>query len=376
METKGISINDVNQQEKIPKFIDINSQITCSAVQAAINLCNETKITRSVKTPISLLQEIATKCSCQPVYENISTEGQVHEPLFIYKVTVGDISAVAKGSNKKNAKHAAALSLLNEIKIKSIGRNDVLAYNIEHLIKSITQANDDENTSEATENSADPKQETDTDQANADKTNPVGNLLELTQKLSLRPPKFEFSEDEGLPHNKTFSCRTEFEQFNEVGHGRSKKIAKRNAAQQLLCKFKESTKALELEKMSNDAALANLIGGNSREKNKKQSSNFFSQIKNSDKPVTLRLLGKSQDATSNLAENNLTKAIFESMATEEKFTYNFFNLGKNKTGLNRVLLQIKSNPNLVVNGLGITMDEALDQAAINALQLIILLCNR
>lgn len=101
-----ISMNDSLPDEKIVNLIDLNSHVIVSAIKAAINLCNETKITRSVKTPISILQEVATKCSCQPVYENISTEGQVHEPLFIYKVTVGDISAVGKGSNKK------ALSIL------------------------------------------------------------------------------------------------------------------------------------------------------------------------------------------------------------------------------------------------------------------------
>ena len=53
------------------------------------------------------------------------------------------------------------------------------------------------------------------DSANEDKSNPVWNLLEITQKLSLRPPKFEFTEEEGLPHNKVFACRTEFESFVE-----------------------------------------------------------------------------------------------------------------------------------------------------------------
>lgn len=116
------------------KSLDISSHITNSAVMAATNLCNQQKITRSVKTPISLLQEIATKCNCQPVYDNVSTDGQAHEPLFIFKVTVGDIYAVAKGNSKKAAKHAAALSLLNEVKLKSIGINDVLAQNIDVLM--------------------------------------------------------------------------------------------------------------------------------------------------------------------------------------------------------------------------------------------------
>jgi len=115
------------------KSIDINSQVTCSAVQAATNLCNESKITRSNKTPISLLQEIAVKCSCQPFYENITTEGG-NQSDFVYKVTVGDISAAAKGTSKKAAKHSAALQILNDLRLKSIGQNDVLAEKIEYLL--------------------------------------------------------------------------------------------------------------------------------------------------------------------------------------------------------------------------------------------------
>ena len=48
------------------------------------------------------------------------------------------------------------------------------------------------------------------------KINPIGSLLELTQKFSLRPPAFEFGEEEGLPHNKQFVCTTAFGEFNEV----------------------------------------------------------------------------------------------------------------------------------------------------------------
>ncbi len=115
------------------KFIDINSQITCSAVQAATNLCNEAKITRSNKTPISLLQEVSTKCSCQPIYENISKEG-CSQSEFEYKVTVGDMSAIARGTSKKAAKHAAALQIFSDLRSKSIGQNDVLAEKIEYLL--------------------------------------------------------------------------------------------------------------------------------------------------------------------------------------------------------------------------------------------------
>ena len=48
------------------------------------------------KTPISFLQEYATKNAVTPQYDLIANEGAVHEPTFIMRVSVGD-KAVATG---------------------------------------------------------------------------------------------------------------------------------------------------------------------------------------------------------------------------------------------------------------------------------------
>lgn len=53
------------------------------------------------KTPISLLQELCTKKGLSPQYECLSTEGQIHEPTFTFRVTVNDITAVGNGKSKK-----------------------------------------------------------------------------------------------------------------------------------------------------------------------------------------------------------------------------------------------------------------------------------
>jgi hypothetical protein len=77
--------------------------------------------------------------------------------------------------------------------------------------------------------------------------NPVGELLELTTKLSLRPPEFVFNEGEGPPHDRIFTCHAAFAstlgEVKEFGRGRSKKIAKRHAAFKLL-KTLSSAKAM------------------------------------------------------------------------------------------------------------------------------------
>lgn len=49
------------------------------------------------KTPISFLQEISTKRGITPQYDLLANEGAVHEPVFIMRVTVGEVIATGKG---------------------------------------------------------------------------------------------------------------------------------------------------------------------------------------------------------------------------------------------------------------------------------------
>lgn len=53
------------------------------------------------KTPISFLQEISTKRGITPQYDLLANEGAVHEPVFIMRVTVGDVIATGKGRERR-----------------------------------------------------------------------------------------------------------------------------------------------------------------------------------------------------------------------------------------------------------------------------------
>ena len=71
------------------------------------------------KTPVSVLQEICSKCRLDaPVYELVSTGGNAHEPVFNLKASIGELVVTSQGNSKKRAKQAAALnmiSLLNQL---------------------------------------------------------------------------------------------------------------------------------------------------------------------------------------------------------------------------------------------------------------------
>ena len=55
------------------------------------------------KTPISYLQELCTKRGITPQYDLLASEGAVHEPNFIMKVTVGEIVANGKGKHNRSS---------------------------------------------------------------------------------------------------------------------------------------------------------------------------------------------------------------------------------------------------------------------------------
>lgn len=48
------------------------------------------------KTPVSLLQELCMRRGISPKYDLLQIEGPVHEPTFVYRVTVGEFAGLYK----------------------------------------------------------------------------------------------------------------------------------------------------------------------------------------------------------------------------------------------------------------------------------------
>jgi len=69
--------------------------------------------------------------------------------------------------------------------------------------------------------------------------NPVGELQELTQKKLWPPPVYEFTTEQGPPHAREFVCTIRLFNLQEQAVGKSKKLAKRNAAKAMLQLIKQ-----------------------------------------------------------------------------------------------------------------------------------------
>ncbi|XP_059157087.1 RISC-loading complex subunit tarbp2-like [Physella acuta] len=301
------------------------------------------------KTPISYLQEYATKHAITPQYDLIANEGAVHEPTFIMRVTVGENAvATGKGSSKKKAKHAAAQNALNIL----LG----VTPNVQVEVKEEVEVVDEE------------------------VGNPIGELQEFTQKKLLKPPIYEFITEQGPPHAKEFICNIKLGKFTDKGTGRSKKTAKRTAAANMLAQLKaisqdkEAEKALEDSDEDEEIPLGfekSTFTGLKQSKGKAKTVNPQSALEIQrfyDKVMVAggkQARGQGQSLT---PPTNYCQMLQE-IAEVQRFEVQYFDIKDDSSmGMNQCLVQLSTSPVAVCQGTGPIMDEAHANAAHNALQ--------
>lgn len=370
--------------------------VTVNGLLAACKTFNDSS-NKCMKTPISLLQEICTKSSIStPNYELVTTGGRSHEPLFVYKCSLSDECYLyGKGASKKKAKHAAALGVLNHL-AEQVEANESLAANLDKLIKSLNDLDIENLTnnvlSEATV-SSDPStvkvEAAGNSEAVDTGSNPVGELIEIAQRCSLRPPDFEYGDEEGPPHNRSFLCHAKFgSSIAESASGRSKKIAKRLAALKLLKAVQTSAEIQELLKAhqqqhhhqssngNSHMSTSNTNGGSKGGSHAKQAggrknaTTFIQQIKASTNPSAQFLLDPNVEEN----EANFSKALLDSLAQEENFKYRVYKPSPN-TRHNYVLLALNTNPCITTAGNKAGSAESLSNAIFNVLLHVRIMCS-
>ncbi|XP_037089722.1 RISC-loading complex subunit TARBP2-like [Pollicipes pollicipes] len=185
------------------------------------------------KTPVSLLQEMAAKQGSTPKYDLLQVEGAVHEPTFLYRATVGEVVASGLGQSKKKAKHMAARAVLDQL----LGQRASAPVVPPLALPAPAPA-----TAAATASPAPPALPPPAPQLvlpydDGIPGNPVGQLQELCMSRRWPPPTYELVREEGLPHERTFTIACCIGTNNkEIGVGKSKKIAKRQASSLMLTK--------------------------------------------------------------------------------------------------------------------------------------------
>lgn len=167
------------------------------------------------KTPVSILQELLNRRGlAPPKYQLVQIEGAIHEPIFRYRVNVEGLIAMGTGRSKKEAKHAAAKGLLdllieNQI-MDRLFKEGVMIQNEEPIPDEPILRPDDKSIG-----------------------NPIGWLQEMCMSRRWPPPLYEMENEEGLPHERQFTIACEVFKHREIGTGKSKKLAKRQAAHKM-----------------------------------------------------------------------------------------------------------------------------------------------
>ncbi|XP_034944140.1 interferon-inducible double-stranded RNA-dependent protein kinase activator A homolog isoform X5 [Chelonus insularis] len=269
------------------------------------------------KTPVSVLQELLSRRGTTPKYELVQIEGAVHEPTFRYRVTVADVVAMGTGRSKKDAKHAAAKAVLDKL---------------------IGVSNPENNTTDAPimNNMVDSQnvQQDVTGNYGEDKVinNPIGSLQEMCMSRHWPPPKYTMEGEAGLPHERQFTIVCSMLKYKQVGQGKSKKLAKRQAAHKMWQALRDAT----------DQTSVSSCGGSGLDEDENTCLN---------------------DGVVNLVQ------FLQEIASEQLFEVTYVDIEeKSISGKCQCLVQLSTLPVAVCYGCGITSKDAQASAAQNALE--------
>ncbi|XP_043269785.1 RISC-loading complex subunit tarbp2-like isoform X2 [Venturia canescens] len=258
------------------------------------------------KTPVSVLQELLSRRGTTPKYELVQIEGAVHEPTFRYRVTVADVVAMGTGRSKKDAKHAAAKAVLDKL----IGVTEADESLLSNSLPDNSQNSQDSQGGYGEEKVI---------------NNPIGTLQEMCMLRHWPPPKYTMEGEAGLPHERQFTIVCWMLKYRQVGHGKSKKLAKRQAAHKMWQALRDATD-------------------------------------------TSAGLDTDENTCLNNGVINLVQFLQE-IASEQQFEVTFVDVEeKSISGKCQCLVQLSTLPVAVCYGCGLTSEDAQASAAQNALE--------
>lgn len=283
------------------------------------------------RTPVSLMQELLSRRGSAPKYELIQIEGAISEPIFKYRISLASESrvyvALGSGKSKKEAKHSAAEAVLDQL----IGRDEKVICQKENLFKT--------------------------------EPNPVGLLQDASMSRKWPPPIYETEEITGLPHERIFRVCVYVNVYKEEGVGKSKKIAKREAAQNML-KYLETVPIEVMDKKGDDIDEK----GESNGLKQTHDSSFFTPqvLKKIQHYHTLfaqknkgHLLGTFLSMRSVQQEIEDPCEFLEELGYEMNFTVSFVPIEeKSKSNTFQSLVQLTTSPVTVFCGSGLNLEDA------------------
>lgn len=279
--------------------------------------------------------------------------------------------ATGSGQSKKKAKHAAAKSVLE--KIKAAQKSTDPSSKGQKAIKSLLSPDgaSGEKKSDSVKAILD-LEKTDILSPYDDgiEGNPVGELQELCMNRRMQPPLYEVSHEEGQPHERRFYMECVVGKQKESGWGKSKKLAKRQAAHKMLKRLQEQPAENNIEvtfrqkmTLEDDDELAQGISIRDQDLKTRE---MMAKLHKPPKPGS-KLFQIQECCEEKLSQESVR--FLEQIASEEDLSVTFFPLEeKSKRGLCNCLVQLSTVPVAVCYGTGQSEAEAKKSAAFNALK--------
>ena len=313
----------------------------------------------SGKTPVALLQEKCDKQGIVPQYNLLTVDDKMHPPLFQYRVTVRQLTSTGCGQSKQKAKQSAAKALIG--KLIDANKSDTENLMVPDLTCNLKVPYDN----------VDSIQE-----------NPVGRLQEMCKARMWRNPTY-IHHEEGLPHQRKFSIDCVLGSEHPVitsGSGKSNKLAKRQAANEMIRRLTEfpmknkiSLKMIDEDELALGSRDITSVRG-FREVHSRSISKFHEN------------LGVSQGETLyKLHHINLTESVdincievLEEIGYDQQFIMTYVDVENvSKRGLYQCIIQLCLVPVAVCFGEGENRGLAREAAAMDALNYLKLMtCKR
>ncbi|XP_063219361.1 double-stranded RNA-binding protein Staufen homolog 2 [Bacillus rossius redtenbacheri] len=182
-----------------------------------------------LKSPISLVHEIALKRNLPVTFEVISEKGPPHMRTFITKCSVGDKMTTGEGNGKKVSKKRAAEKMLEDLKkLPPISPTKFTATMARLKRKTNPGKKKTRNLIKVYQ------QEQKAEPDYGEYINPISRLIQIQQAKKEREPVYSLLEERGVPRRREFVMEVSIGQTSYTGTGPNKKLAKRAAAEGLL----------------------------------------------------------------------------------------------------------------------------------------------
>lgn len=190
-----------------------------------------------VKSPVSLVHELALKLNLTVTFGVKFEKGPPHMKVFITTCTVGDLETEGEGNGKKVSKKRAAEKMLAEMRKlwpPVVFRSRVSQFKTQQRIKRKHQLPKRKTRNLIKENTDPAATSDDPTATDATAANPISVLAQARQAARARSPQYRLLEERRANNTRKFVVECAAGETRALGAGPNKKAAKRNAAENVL----------------------------------------------------------------------------------------------------------------------------------------------